>query len=776
MTARSLRAVAFVLIVVLLGYYAATRVRISADFSAFLPAGASATQRALIRQLREGAAGRLLLIAISGASTDVLAEQSGALVTRLAAQPQFTYAVNGDAAQLARDLAFVAAHRYALSPGVEPGRFSTEGLRAALARRLEGLYGSAAPLEKLTLAQDPTGETVEVLRRVLPARSPQILDGVWFDATGKRALLVAQTAAPASDIDGQAVAIAALLRDHADVAGGTSTLDYSSPGALAVLSRASIAHEVRLLSIVSTVLIVGVLIGTYRAPVPVVLCAVPAAAGLLAGVCVVHATLGRLNGITLAFGATLLGEAVDYPSFLLTQSLRGETAEAARRRVGALLRLAVLTTACGALALLMSGFPGLVELGTLTVAGIAAAGVVTWWIVPDWAPAGAGQALQARDRTSWRMPGSHTVRWSMMAIIVALVWIVALQRTPFDDDLAHLNPLPEAYAARDRTLREALGAPDVRALVLVRGSSDQEVLQRAERLRPVLEQAVAADEMDGFDLVSDVLPSDAVQLRRRAALPAPDALHASLAAAVAGTPFRLDAFAPFERDVQAARHAASLTPHDFAGTALGLRLSTLLGRDAEGPYAVVPLRGVQKAAALSARVGRDGAPGIAWLDLRDESAALLGAYRRQVLAATAFGIALIAVVLGAGLRDARRTSRVLAPVLAAAALTAGGIIASGTPLTIFHLVALLLVIGVGVNYALFAERGTRSPAELSRVVRTLGVVSATTLCAFATLAFSRIPVLHALGFTVCTGVIASLAIIAWTLLPAASAARVEQPS
>jgi predicted exporter len=776
MTARTLRAVAFAVIVVLLGYYTVTRVRVSADFSAFLPAGASATQRALIQQLREGAAGRLLLIALSGATTDVLADQSRALVARLAAQPQFTYAVNGDAAQLARDLAFVAAHRYALSPGVEPGRFSTEGLRAALERRLEGLYGSAAPLEKLTLAQDPTGETVEVLRRVLPARSPQIVNGVWFDAPGQRALLVAQTAAPASDIEGQAAAVDALLRDHADVAHGISMLEYSSPGALAVLSRAAIAHEVRLLSIVSTVLIVGVLVATYRAPVPVLLCAVPAAVGLLAGVCAVYATLGRLNGITLAFGATLLGEAVDYPSLLLTQSLRGETVQTARRRIGPLLRLAVLTTACGALALLMSGFPGLIELGTLTVAGILAAGVVTWWIVPDWAPAGAGHRLQTRAAIPWRMPGSHALRWSVTAIIVALVWILATQRTPFDDDLAHLNPLPQAYAARDRSLREALGAPDVRALVLVRAGSDQEVLQRAERLRPVLEQAVAADEMEGFDLVSDVMPSDAAQARRRAALPAPDALHASLAAAVAGTPFRLDAFAAFEHDVEAARQAAPLAPADFAGTALGLRLSTLLGRDTEGPYAVVPLRGVKNAAAVSARVARAGEAGVAWLDLREESAAMLGAYRRQVLVATAFGVALIAVVLVAGLRDLRRTSRVLAPVLAATALCAGAIIALGTPLTIFHLVALLLVIGVGVNYALFAERAARDPEEVSRVVRTLGVVAATTLCAFATLAFSRIPVLHALGFTVCTGVIASLATIGWTLLPTASPRRVEQPS
>jgi predicted exporter len=61
------------------------------------------------------------------------------------------------------------------------------------------------------------------------------------------------------------------------------------------------------------------------------------------------------------------------------------------------------------------------------------------------------------------------------------------------------------------------------------------------------------------------------------------------------------------------------------------------------------------------------------------------------------------------------------------------------PLTIFHLVALLLVVGIGVNYALFAERLLREPGEATRVLRTLSVVSATTLCAFATLAVSSHP-------------------------------------
>ncbi len=774
MSGRALRAVALLVAVVLLAAYAVARVRVSADFAAFLPAGADPTQRALIQQLREGAAGRLVLIELSGAPPGALAAASQALRARLATEPAFRYAANGDALAARREVELIGAQRYALSRRLTTATFTVEGLRAALAERLEGLYGSAAPLEGALLAQDPTGETLAILRSLAPAQAPRSVDGVWFDPAGARALLVAETVASAADLDGQAAAVAALVASHA-AAGGASSLSFSSPGTLAVASRAAIAREAGILSVVSALLILGVLAWTYRSPRPVLLCALPAAAGLLAGVCAVHWGIGRLNGITLAFGATLLGEAVDYPSFLFTQVAPGEAPAQTRMRVGPLLRLAVLTTACGSVALLAAGFPGLVELGVLTLVGVLVAGVVTWWGVADWIPTNLGRALPALPdlpgRAAWRLPLRPAWRMGLLALAVVVVALVDQRRVYFDDDPAHLNPLPAALAAADRGRRAALGAPDVRNVILVRGGTVDDVLARCERLRATLDGAVAADALAGFDLVSDIVPSAAAQARRRAALPDAPQLERDLALALTGTPFRADAFAPFLRDVAAARVAAPVAPATLAGTALGLRAAALLGTDADGAYAVVPLRGVKDAAALGAMVRAMGEPEVTTLDLRTAAATMLAAYRQRALVATAAGVALILAVLAIGLRDLRRAGRVLAPVLAGTLLAAGLLVAGGTPLTLFHLVALLLVVGIGVNYGLFADRASTAPGEGVRVVRTLLVVSATTLCAFATLAVSSIPVLHALGTTVCAGVAACLAAVAFVHAPLAPSSR-----
>jgi predicted exporter len=89
-------------------------------------------------------------------------------------------------------------------------------------------------------------------------------------------------------------------------------------------------------------------------------------------------------------------------------------------------------------------------------------------------------------------------------------------------------------------------------------------------------------------------------------------------------------------------------------------------------------------------------------------------------------------------------------------MTAATLVAAGAPLSVLHLVALLLVLGVGINYALFFARAATAREDARRTLRTLAVVSGTTLCAFGMLALSRIAVLQVIGTTVCIGVVYSL--------------------
>jgi len=761
-TARYWTMAGWVVLMAAAGSWFAMALKVDSNFSAFLPTGQSQTQRIFSQEMRDGVTSRLLLIELANADPGSLAAMSKAMARALAQSPEFRYVTNGESAFGGAELALIERYRYQLSDRVDAAHFEVAQLRAALEERLEGLSGGGGALEKRWLANDPTGETLHVLARIAPQMQPRRFDGVWFARDGNAALLVAQTQSPGWDFEGQKRAIAVVERAFGAARHeGGARLRYSSPGAMSVASRTLIATDATRLSIASIVLILGILLWVYRSVPVVLLCFLPAVTGLVAGIVFVSAWFGTVHGITLGFGATLLGEAVDYPSFLLTQLRSGESVSEARTRVGPTLRMAVLTTACGSVALLFADFPGLAQLGMLTMVGILIAGAMTYWVLPLWIPA-AMVRVPERVKAPMQVPSAKW-RWCAATALVFVVAGLSWNRPWFDDDVASLNPLPAALKDQDRELRDALGAPDVRYLLVVNGPTREDVLRRSEEMRPGLQGLVAGGAIRGFDLISDLLPSESTQAIRLAALPAGPRLRANLDEAQTGLPFRPHTFDPFLADVEAARNAPPLSLSSMAGTALAFRAESLLRRDvgvdgtqADGWYAVIPLRGVTDPAAVARGVAAMGDAQVRWIDLRAESSAMMTTFRQRAMLYSGLGALLIFGVLAHGLRSLTRAVHLMLPVLLAIALTAGTLVAVGSPLTVLHLVALLLVLGVGINYALFIARAAAAREDAARTLRTLAVVSGTTLCAFGMLAWSRMAVLQVIGSTVCIGVAFSL--------------------
>jgi predicted exporter len=120
------------------------------------------------------------------------------------------------------------------------------------------------------------------------------------------------------------------------------------------------------------------------------------------------------------------------------------------------------------------------------------------------------------------------------------------------------------------------------------------------------------------------------------------------------------------------------------------------------------------------------------------------------------GAGVIALLLLISLRSARRVFDVMAPLAAAVIVTAGVLVLTGTALSIFHLIGLLLVVAVGSNYALFFDRQTASAQDRERTIVSLVFANVTTVIGFGLLAFSKVPVLNAIGSTVGIGAILSL--------------------
>jgi predicted exporter len=562
----------------------------------------------------------------------------------------------------------------------------------------------------------------------------------------------------------------------------------SGPGVFAVNSRATIIKEVTRLSILSTAVIVALLLGVYRSGTALVLGLVPVASGALAGVAGVALGLGVVHGITLGFGVTLIGEAVDYSIYLFIQRQAQAPSQPGsldsrsgwQRSVWPTIRLGMLTSVCGFASLLPSGFSGLAQLGLYSIAGLVAAGLVTRFVLPHWLP----RNFSIRDVSPIGVAVSNLLQRvrgaSVIVIVVAALAIVVLymhRDTLWNRELSALSPVSLADQDLDAQLRVDIRAPDVRYLVVVSTPDEQSALGVAQQVGAQLDKLIDADVIGGFDSPAHYLPGEAAQRARQASLPAADELRANLQKAVVGMPVRLERLEPFLADVAMARTQPLLTRKDLDNTSMASGFDALLmqrgqgsqprrqdAHNQQGWIALLPLRASpSNPSYIDDRRVRSAveaaAPGRATvLDIKGEADALYSTYLLEAVRLSSAGFAAIVILLLITLRSPLRVVRVVIPLALAVLAVAAGFALVGRQLTILHVIGMLLIVAVGSNYALFFDRRATDahPGSVPLTLASLLIANVATVASFGILAFSSVPVLAALGSTVAPGALLAL--------------------
>lgn len=740
------------------------RVPLRSDMAGFLPEGRTEAARLLLRELREGAATAVILVGIEGAPAPELARLARATAATLSEDPRFAFVGGGDAPAAANALLEgLFARRYLLSSLVRPDLFTEASLGAGLAGLLSDLRSSAAPIALRYGLADPVGAFPALLRGwgAAGGDGPRVAHGAWFapgrDPGQDRALLLLRTRAGGVDIAAQERATAAI--DAAFAAARPSPgarLLVAGPAVFARDAARAIQGDVERIALISTPLLAALLLWRFRSALMLAVVAVPVVLGIAAAVAVVGAVWGAVHGAALGFGITMLGVAVDYPVLLVGHRKPAEAPAATLARIAPAFLPAVATAALGLGGMAFAGFPGLAQLGAFAAVGLLAAAAATWWLLPrliagaELAPAATGRAAPLLRLERLRR---HRV-WAGPPLAGVALWLAWAGGPRWEGELAALSPVPEASRALDAELRGALGAPEPGWLLVVEGADAEAVLTRQETLLPALEALGTAGAIAGFEAGARLLPSRAEQERRRAALPDRATLAAALDAARAGTPFRAEAFRPFQEAVEATRAGLpALTLADLEGAAAA-RLAPLLGaRDDGGWSGTIAFVGVRDPAALAALALPAGAT---LVDLRAETDAIVAHHAGRAFRWLGWGALAALLALAAGLRDAGRVARVVLAVGAALLLTVAALTAAGVRLSLLHIVSLQLVAGIGLDYALFFARPQLDLEERLRTWRTLLTCIAATLLGFGLLAFSATPFLRDIGATVALGAVLML--------------------
>ena len=742
----------------------------SSDLGIFLPNAETLYDRLLRQQLDNSASSSLVLIALTGLPARELAQLNNRMLDRIRATGLFSRAVNNSSNLGADMLEFIERNRYLLTRGDLHERFSAGGFSESLHDRLAGLASAASPLEKQYVRQDPTGEVLELLEfwqgKVSRYKQPSERQGVWFSRDGKRTLILCEIRADVSDMQNQLDATQAIrnIYDEIRVPGLGAIL--SGPAVFATETSESIKRDGLSLTLAAIVLVLAFLLAAYRSLLTTATLALPIASGVLVAVASVLLLFGHIHGVTLVFGMTLIGVAIDYPVHVLSAGSGQEHSRV--ETVWRTLRLGVISTLVAYFAFLLSDFNGLQQLGVFTIGGLLAASLTARWILPLIPFSGNGRISglpRLHDFLKRACTACGRFRMAVPVLSAAAILIMAAgEREILHLNVDSLSPIKQDRRVEGRMLRNDIGVWTGGSMLLITGADKQAVLRDGESLETALARISDEGVIEAYDMPSHFLPSVQRQERNLEALKQTERIRGNLATAMEGTPFRPEVFEPFLMEIETAGDLVPISAEDIENTVIGEKLEPLLFDFEDGAVGIVLLHGVADSEALERFA--HGHEGVYYMHIKSASTDLVTRSVIHVSWTMAACLLVIYLVLSAGLRSPVRPFRVMIPTLSSTVVTACILAYSGNPLSIFHLIALLLVIGLGLDYALFFNRIAVNREEWDSTFRSLWVCGITTLLVFGILALSSTPPLRAIGITVVLGTLISMGFGAmWAAAP-----------
>jgi len=764
----------FVLLL-LAGYQVIVKTAVQSDMTVFIPQSTDARFGLLTRSASDSPAARLWLLSIEGGSAQQLSQASKIFSNTLRASGKFNSVLNGENLLSDEDQAFLFSYRYLLDPNINSESFGATNLQTELTERLAELASPLSTFTKKHLRADPTATFRSVLQNMgSQSESPHYFNNVWMTKKLDRAFIVAETKAAGMDLDHQAIIKEFLSDSLAQIPGDKKLqLRFSGSANIGLQSRDQIKSESQNLSILATLFMLSFLFWIYRSPKRVLMTVVPLGTAILFATAAVSFIFDGIHGITLAFGITVLGVAVDYPIHVISHANNKETLAATINRIWPTLRLGVISTIVGYSAMAITDFPGLAQFGVFSIVGLLTAAYVTRYLF---------SYMQFSNIDTPRL-FNVTAKLDIQpnkAVITGVVLFLALAVLSIfntDDywsrDLSELSPIPKHVLTQDNKLRQLLGVDQPRYIVSVQGDDLETLLRRQENLLPVLEQAILAKELSSVQMAAKLLPSQQQQNLRKSSLPADKILQQNLEQALSNLPFKSKVFLPFVADISTAKQMPNLTYEQLQSSHLGSRLESMLHQTDDGYSGIVRLVGIHEPEKLQQRLTQANLTAVTFIDIKQASSDLVTQFREEAVNRIMWALGLLILILALGLRDIPRLIRVIIPVVCAVIVAAAVPLSLGEKLNIFHVVALLLVAGISLDYGLFfswsAKNSTlntnvntnHSNNNHNQTLHALSICAISTITVFGLLSSASIPVLHSIGLTVASGVFAAF-VFSWT--------------
>ncbi|MCF8578782.1 MMPL family transporter [Enterobacter ludwigii] len=480
------------------------------------------------------------------------------------------------------------------------------------------------------------------------------------------------------------------------------------------------------------------IVATFRSLRPLLLCAISIAIGALAGTVATLLLFGELHLMTLVMSMSIIGISADYTLYYLTERLvhGGENSPwQSLDKVRNALLLALLTTVVAYLIMMLAPFPGIRQMALFAAVGLSASclTVIFWhpWLCRGLpvrpVPA---RRVMSRWLTAWRRKKTLAVG---LPVTLALLSAVGIATLKVDDDIAQLQALPKTLLEQEKTITALTGQRVDQKWFVVYGASAQQTLERLEAFTPALTQAQKAGELASWR----TLPLNSMK-RQKSDLAL---LHNAAPAVTNGLRSAgLNTVSPNLAAMPVSVEAWLASPASEGWRLLWL---TLPGGESG---VLVPVDGVKNSAALSELAAQH--EGVVWVDRKASFDNLFALYRTLLTGLLCVALAVIAC--GAMIRLGWRQGLIsLVPSVLSLSCGLAALAVVGHSVNLFSLLALVLVLGIGINYTLFFSNPRGTPLT-SMLAITLAMM--TTLLTLGMLVFSATQAISSFGIVLVSGI------------------------
>jgi predicted exporter len=656
-----------------------------------------------------------------------------------------------------------------------PATLSDAGLDRAARALKQQMASPMASLFTRLAPSDPLQWFPAILRRFERARAGSLeVDGDQFVTPDRRhAIVFLGTRHSALDGGAQRPLMAAIQGAFDEVnrrAGGALALQRAGVAPIAVDAERRMSGDLTQISALSTAAVLLVLILMFGSVRNVVLAFLPVVGGALASITAALLLFGQVHGLTLAIGSTLIGAAIDYPILLLTHRVLApdESAEQALDHVWMGAFMGGVTTAAGFIALTWTSFPGVREMAVASAIGMLAALVVTRYVMP---PLLRGRPRRPALPERGSVLGARSIDWlrrhgriaAAFVGLAGLACVLGLPTLRWRDTLSDISGADPALRAETERVRTLVSRVDEGRLVIASARDEEQALRVNDEVAARLERARQAGLVSAVVSLHSFLWSAELQLRNRAAVAAVPGLADRALAALGREGFKPEAFAPFRRTVAGLQGPPAPPP---------LRLSDLHASPLETvvrPFTVrlgdeigilTFVRDLKDPAALAATLA--DLPGVRIFDQVRFLNETYARFRVQTLEAIGIGHGLILLILFIRYRRVRPVVAALVPPVLAGAATLGLLGAARVEPNLLHVLSLLLVLSMGVDYAVFLVECGRE-RNLGPTTMSLWGAEVTTILSFGLLALSKTQALRGFGLTVVIGTALSFLLAPLTL-------------